>query len=239
MLHRLLKRAMLGCISLLATPAFANFPMVSGSVACKSGHQKVTWTVTNSESTDGTNRSMTLEAVSVSQGSVSGLSVGQVLPPQPLAGSTVTGTTMLSGTSTGSVTLTVTGHFYESDGSDTGLVDTESATVTLPGGCGSTQTIAGHIYDCSAGSPTTVEVAGGMLGATGPQVVATQGNPLGPVGVVAGTYTMNAASPAGYGFVGCGGVATIISPSFNATRSPSLPMPQGDGFWILSKKILR
>jgi hypothetical protein len=74
---------------------------------------------------------MKITAVSVSQGTVSGIAVGDVLQPQPLAGSTGTGTTTLPGTTTGSVTLTVTGHFYNPDNSDSGIVDTESTTVNL------------------------------------------------------------------------------------------------------------
>jgi len=128
------------------------------------------------------------------------------------------------------VTLTITGHFYEADGSDTGLVDTQSATVTLSGGCTPSQTIAGHVYDCSAGSPTTTEVPGGLLGASGPQSVPTQANPLGPVAVAAGSYTMNASSPNGYQFVGCGGTATILTPT-SATEPVTVP-PAGNGVGI-------
>ncbi len=41
------------------------------------------------------------------------------------------------------------------------------------------QSISGHIYLCSAGAPTTTEVPGGSLSASGPQSVASQPNPLG------------------------------------------------------------
>lgn len=60
------------------------------------------------------------------------------------------------------------------------------------------QTIAGHIYLCNNGMQTTTEVPGGTLGATGPQTVPTQPNPLGPVSVAAGTYTMTETNPPGY-----------------------------------------
>jgi hypothetical protein len=124
-----------------AVAAFANHPILSGSLGCSAGQQVVTWSVTDSETTvatGGNGRTMTIEALSVSQGTVLGLSVGDVVQPQPLPGSTVTGTTTLPGTTTGTVTLTVTGHFFEPGGADTGIVDTESIGVTLSGACGTT-----------------------------------------------------------------------------------------------------
>ena len=43
---------------------------------------------------------------------------------------------------------------------------------------------------------TTVPVL--SLGAPGPQTISTQNNPLGPVSVAAGTYTMTEGNPSGY-----------------------------------------
>ncbi len=100
------------------------------------------------------------------------------------------------------------------------------------------QTIEGHIYDCPSGSPTAIEVSGGTLGATGPQTVATQPNPLGPLSVAAGTYTMNAGAPSGYQFVTCGGNSTPGSPPTTATTTVTVP-PGGNGVGIFYvKKVL-
>jgi hypothetical protein len=131
-------------------------------------------------------------------------------------------------------------------GSNATILSPSSATepVTVPaGGTGVgifyvsriTQTISGHIYDCSSGSQTTTEVPGGTLGASGPQSVATQGNPLGPVSVAAGSYTMSASSPSGYKFVTCGGNATITSPN-SATEPVTVPAGgTGVGIFYVSR----
>jgi hypothetical protein len=114
-------------------------------------------------------------------------------------------------------------------------------TVTPPGGqptfysgsratmaqCGPpppTQTIAGHIYLCTpAGSPTTTEVAGGTVAATGAQTVTSQANPLAPTAVASGGYTMTAGSPTGDLLVACGGSATIGSGGLTASEPVSVP----------------
>jgi hypothetical protein len=46
------------------------------------------------------------------------------------------------------------------------------------------------------------EVPGGTLGATGPQTIPTQANPVGPVSVVAGIYHMTETNPPGYQLAG-------------------------------------
>src|SRR5581483_4025502 len=130
-------------------------------------------------------------------------------------------------------------------------VDTQSVTVPS-GGAGVgvfyaqqnpvapvTQTIAGHIYSCPGGnSPTATEVAGGTLGATGPQTVPTQANPIAVTGVMAGSYTMNATTPAGYHLVSCGRVPGVTTESvtvpsggagvgvFYAQQNPAAPVSQ-------------
>src|SRR5579859_5628539 len=235
----LLAAALAGAVSLLgAASALANFPLVSGQLSCTSqGQQLITWTVANSDTSGVGGNTMRIDAVSVSQGTVAGIFVGQVVQPQPLAGSSVTGTTTLTN-ATGMVTLTVTGHFFTAGCADTGLVDTESATVFLSLNCApqtQTQTIAGHIYDCTGGTATTTEVPGGTLGAGGPQSVATQGDPLTPTQVVAGTYTMSAGSPSGYQLVVCGSTATVTSPS-TATESVNVPSGgAGVGIFYVTK----
>jgi hypothetical protein len=96
------------------------------------------------------------------------------------------------------------------------------ARATLPG-CA---TLAGNIYLCSAsGAQTTTEVAGGTLAATGPQHLPSQPSPVAPVRVPPGTYSMSAAVPPGYVFVGCGGSATVGSSG--ATASQPVVVPQG------------
>src|SRR5439155_900491 len=66
-----------------------------------------------------------------------------------------------------------------------------------------TQTLSGHIYDCTSGTATTTEVTGGTLSATGPTTVASHANPLPATSVDAGSYTLTGTAPAGYTFVGC------------------------------------
>jgi hypothetical protein len=77
--------------------------------------------------------------------------------------------------------------------------------------------LAAHIYDCSTGTATTDEVSGGMVGATGPTAVAAQANPLSPVTVDTGDYTVSATSPADYHLVDCAGVSKA------GTRSVNVP----------------
>ena len=86
-----------------------------------------------------------------------------------------------------------------------------------------TQTLAGHIYLCQDGNPTTTEESGGTVGATGPQTVPTQGNPLNPVNVDAGGYTMTATSPPNFTLVACGGASTPNSDGTSATEPVTVP----------------
>ncbi len=87
----------------------------------------------------------------------------------------------------------------------------------------STGTLAGHIYRCTNGAPTTTEVGGGTLSASGPQAVGPTANPLGPLTVPAGHYTMDAGAPPGETFVQCGGSATIGTPATTASQSVVVP----------------
>lgn len=86
---------------------------------------------------------------------------------------------------------------------------------------------------------TTTEVSGGTLGATGPQTAPTQPNPLGPVSVAAGTYTMTETNPPGYQLAAdCGTTSntqTVAVPSggagvgiFYVEKPPTFP--SGSGF---------
>ena len=97
---------------------------------------------------------------------------------------------------------------------------------TVPG-CGTrtpVHRIAGHIYLCTAGSPTTTEESGGTLAATGPMVVTTQPNPVIPATVTVGSYSMSADSPDGFTFVLCGGTATIGAGGQTASETVAVPI---------------
>jgi LPXTG-motif cell wall-anchored protein len=120
----------LGIVTALATPAFAHTPDLTGEVVCATnGHQVVTWTVTNSETVEGSNLTMTVDEITVSSGTVDPISAGTVFPPQPEAGSTQTATTDLPGSEAGVVTLTVAGTWSDD------WKESQSASVTLPGTC--------------------------------------------------------------------------------------------------------
>jgi hypothetical protein len=129
----------------------------------------------------------------------------------------------LPGSDTGTDQLTVKGTWSDA------FTATSSGAVTLPGGCTPpppVQNLAGHIYQCTTGgAQTTTEVPGGTLAATGPQTVAAVPNPLAPLGVDAGTYTMTASAPAGYQLVVCGGNSTPSGGGTTATES--VPVPSG------------
>ena len=101
------------------------------------------------------------------------------------------------------------------------------------------QTLAGHIYLCNAGSPTTSEVLGGTLAASGPSTVAATANPLAPKDLMAGTYTMTATNPAGYQLVACGGTSAPNGSGTSATESVTVPsLGAGVGvFYVSTQKI--
>ena len=111
-----------------------------------------------------------------------------------------------------------------------GSTATESVTVPS-GGAGVgifyvvpvSQTIAGHIYLCTNGAPTTTEQSGGTLAASGPTTVSATPNPLAPTQVNAGGYTMTATPPAGYTLVACTGSSTPDSSGSTATESVTVP----------------
>ena len=111
-----------------------------------------------------------------------------------------------------------------------GSTATESVTVPS-GGAGVgifyaaplSQTIAGHIYLCNNGNPTTTEQSGGTLGASGPTPVSATPNPLAPTEVGAGGYTMTATAPPGYQLVVCGGSSTPGTSGSTATESVTVP----------------
>ena len=117
--------------------------------------------------------------------------------------------------------------------------DSNTASVTVPkNGEGTasfyvardTGDLAAHIYDCSTGSATANEVAGGKVSASGPSTVAEQANPLSPTVVDSGGYTVSASNPASYHFVfNCGGSSSGTDTS--ATESVTVPV-NGHGVGI-------
>ena len=113
-----------------------------------------------------------------------------------------------------------------------GSTATESVTVPS-GGAGVgifyvvpvpvSQTIAGHIYLCVNGAPTTTEQSGGTLAASGPTTLSATPNPLAPTQVNAGGYTVTATAPPGYTLVACTGSSTPDSSGSTATESVTVP----------------
>jgi uncharacterized repeat protein (TIGR01451 family) len=86
-----------------------------------------------------------------------------------------------------------------------------------------TQTIAGHIYLCDGSTPTTTEVSGGELSASGPSTVGGVANPMAATEVEAGDYTMTAAAPSGDELVTCGGTSTPNPGGTSATEPVNVP----------------
>ena len=180
--------AVAGTLVVLAGPALAVHPELSGTVQCAAGEQIVSWTVSNSESTSDSNRAMTVTGISVSSGTVTGVAVGAVLPPTPAAGSTLVATTVLPGDQTGSVELTVRADWDTGDwedGARTGIV--RSVAVTLAGGCAGATTSTTSTTTTSSTTTTTTAapLVGGVtearapvpLPATAPATLPATGSP--------------------------------------------------------------
>lgn len=158
-------------------PAAAHHPIVSGDTVCGAdGTQTITWTITNSESVDGTNRAMTIDQVAITQGAVD-YYIGQTFAPTPLPGSSVDADSYFGGDQAADVTLTVRVDF---DGR--GPQDVErSATVELIGGCVATTTTTEPLIIIDVGTTTTTTMAATTTTTTaapttttaGPAVVAT------------------------------------------------------------------
>ena len=162
----------------------------------------------------------------------------------PLAAThVVAGTYTMTATTPSGYVLVACGGSSTPNGSGTSA--TESVTVpSLGAGVGvfyvsTIQTLAGHIYLCNAGSPTTTEVLGGTLAASGPTTVTATANPLAPKHVMAGAYTMTAANPSGYQLVACGGSSTPNGSGTSATESVTVPsLGAGVGvFYVSIQKI--
>ena len=133
--------------------------------------------------------------------------------------------TLPAGFTPGSLTLDISSRWSHGDQA----TDTATTSIAALNSAGTTvQTLSGHIYLCQNDNPTTTEVLGGTIGATGPQTVPTQGNPLNPDDVDAGNYTMTATPPPGFTMVRCNdAVSTQTVNGSHAIETD--PRPNGDG----------
>ena len=95
--------------------------------------------------------------------------------------------------------------------------------------------ISGHIYDCTTGTATTVEVPNGTISAAGPATVSAAANPI-TAPVPPGAYIEHATAPAGYHFVTCGGPATLSStPPGTADTNVTVPAGgNGNGIFYVA-----
>ncbi len=209
--------AVVGLVA-FATPAFAHNDVVSASASCSSplgtGY-KISWTIANDFKKPETG-----SVVSVT-GGLSTLSNTTyniaASPGQPYSSTTLTQT--LPATAAGTISIVISSRW--SDGFST--TDTGSFNLSQLDCAAPRQTIAGHIYLCNGSNPTTTEVSGGTLGASGPSTVPATANPLAPTSVGAGGYTMTATAPAGYQLVTCGGSSTPNGPGSSATEPVTVP----------------
>lgn len=176
---------LLGLVA-FAPAAFAHHPIVSGEAACSpSGDIVVTWTVANSESDAA--RTMTIDALSVTKGTVSGLAVGDTVAP---SGSTQA-TTTLPGNETGTVSLSVTGRWKYANPD---VVATRSSgPVSLPGNCRPTP-----LVDCTEKLPDgTLRSHLGWSNTSGQAVTPPQGENTTNGNIVAGSIPTSFANGSG------------------------------------------
>ena len=232
--------AVVGAVA-FASPAFAQDAVTSASdnvitstASCNSplgtGFQ-ITWTVANNS-----DLSETGSVTTVTGGLGTMHSSTYSVPASPgLPAQTATLTQTLPAGATGAITLDVSSTW--SDGhsqTDSGIFDLSTINCAAPN-----QTIAGHIYLCNNGNPTTTEVSGGTIGADGAGLttVTPTANPLPASNVIAGTYSMTATNPSGYQLVACGGTSAPNTAGTTATQSvivPSAAADEGDFYVTLT-----
>ncbi len=199
------------------TPAFAHNNNITASAACSTPVGtgfKITWTIENdfnlSEKGSVTSVTYGLSTLSSTTYSIANS------PGTPFQSATLTQT--LPATATGDITMDISSTWSD------GLTVADTFTFSLSESCGApTQTIAGHIYLCNAGNPTTTEEPGGTLAASGPTTVPATANPLAPTSVGAGGYTVTATTPEGYTLVTCGGSSTPDGTGSTATEPVTVP----------------
>ena len=208
--------AVVGLVA-FATPAFAHHDIISASASCSpplgSGFT-VTWTIQNDFNLTQTG-SVTSITYGLSTLNHTTYSIA-ASPGEPYSFTTLTQT--LPATASGTITIDVSNEWSD------GLKSTLSSSYSLSLDCAApVQTIAGHIYLCNDGNPTTTEESGGTLAASGPTTVAATANPLAPTSVLAGGFTMTATSPPGYKLVTCGGSSTPDGSGSSATEPVTVP----------------
>jgi hypothetical protein len=201
-----------------ATPAFAHDNLVSANASCASplgtGYT-IVWTIQNDFNAPETG-SVTSVTGGLPTLSTTTYSVA-ASPGQPYSSTTLT--QALPAAATGPITLDISSRWLD------GFSTTDAASYNLSQlNCGAPeQTIAGHIYLCNAGAPTTTEQSGGTLATSGPTTLAATPNPLAPTQVNAGGYTMTATPPPGYTLVVCSGSSTPNSSGSTATEAVTVP----------------
>ncbi len=215
--------ALVGLVA-FATPSFAHDNTVSGTSACASplgtGYV-VTWTIANDYqlTENGTVTAVTggLSTLSATAYSIAATPVGT--PESEWSNVQIT-QTLPAGFTPHHLSMNIDSRWHDGHtGTDVGV----ASIADLNCAAAPTQTLAGHIYLCQDGNPTTTEESGGTVGATGAQVVPTQGNPLTPINVSAGDYTMTATPPSGFVLVACGGSSTPNSDGSSATEPVTVP----------------
>jgi hypothetical protein len=208
--------AVVGLVA-FATPAFAHNDSIGASTSCSSPLGtgfKITWTIENNFDLAETG-----SVTSITYGLPTLNSTTYSIAKSPgVPYSSTTLTQMLPATATGTITMDISSKWTD------GFTTTDTYTYTLSENCAApTQTIAGHIYLCDDGNPTTTEETGGTVAASGPTSVPATANPLAPTSVSAGSYTMTATNPAGYTLVTCNGSSSPNPSGTSATESVTVP----------------
>ncbi len=209
-----------------ASPAYGGSNTVSAVSTCQSGPGSgwtINWTIQNSQNLSETG---TVTAVT---GGLSTLSTSTftIAAGQPSSSTTIV--QKLPASASGAVTLNFTGTW--SDGSTTANSGTYSLSANPS--CGPVvqqkQTIGGHIYLCNNGNPTTTDVPGGTIGATGPETVKPVPDPLAATDVPAGSYVVTATDPPGYTLLPCHGTSgSSLSAVLGATtQTQTVNVPAG------------
>jgi uncharacterized repeat protein (TIGR01451 family) len=221
--------AIVGLVA-FASPSFAHNNLVSASGQCNSplgSGITITWNISNDYALSETG---SVASVSGGTGTLptTAFTIAATPNSQPPY-STTTLTQNLSAAQVASIgsTDTLVIHSKWSDGypsqSPGYLVDSGTFALSAHDCSAPTGKIAGHIYLCSSGNPTTTEEAGGTLSATGPQTVGSSPNPLAQTTVNAGGYTMTATPPSGDLLVACGGGSSPNGSGTSASESVTVP----------------
>lgn len=132
--------------------AFAHFPVVTGTVACADGQFTITWSVWNNSAGGIEPLELTSSVVTTSSQAPATIAwSGSVASLEPGIQNSVSGTTLLPDSLTGTVTLTVTGHYLIGGFPDM----VRSATVTLPPPCQPTTTTTATTTPTTVATTTT------------------------------------------------------------------------------------